>query len=154
MLFPNIPQMSIDCLTCSILISFTTFFLLLTATPSPSPTTPLPYQVTAWATFLGVTSASLAAIQYAPQLLHTYKLKLVGALSIPMMLIQSPGAVLMVLSIALRYASWFILLYKPYLNAFPVSRPGTNWTSTSPYSRLTPLLIRAYIDFQLGSHSR
>jgi len=153
MLFPNIPQMSIDCLTCSILISFTTFFLLLTATPSPSPTTPLPYQVTAWATFLGVTSASLAAIQYAPQLLHTYKLKLVGALSIPMMLIQSPGAVLMVLSIALRYASC-ILPYKPYLNAFPISRPGTNWTSTSPYCRLTPLLTRAYIDFQLGSHSR
>ncbi|KIJ90352.1 hypothetical protein K443DRAFT_116712, partial [Laccaria amethystina LaAM-08-1] len=49
-----------------------------------------------------VSSALLAAIQYAPQLLHTYKAKVVGALSIPMMLIQSPGAVLMVLSIALR----------------------------------------------------
>lgn len=41
-------------------------------------------------------------MQYAPQLVHTYRLKLVGALSIKMMLIQSPGAVFMVLSIALR----------------------------------------------------
>ncbi|KAL0946308.1 hypothetical protein HGRIS_012551 [Hohenbuehelia grisea] len=92
-----------------ILISFTSFFLLLTATPSPSPTAPLPHQVSLWATFLGVSSAILAAIQYAPQIAHTYRHKVVGALSIPMMCIQSPGAVLMVLSIALR--------------------PGTNWTS-------------------------
>ncbi|KAL0946309.1 hypothetical protein HGRIS_012551 [Hohenbuehelia grisea] len=85
-----------------ILISFTSFFLLLTATPSPSPTAPLPHQVSLWATFLGVSSAILAAIQYAPQIAHTYRHKVVGALSIPMMCIQSPGAVLMVLSIALR----------------------------------------------------
>ncbi|KAG5643612.1 hypothetical protein DXG03_000620 [Asterophora parasitica] len=90
-------------------ITFTTFFLLLTTPTSPSPNAPLPDQLAKWATFLGVTSALLAAIQYAPQLLHTYKAKLVGALSIPMMCIQSPGAVFMVLSIALR--------------------PGTNWTS-------------------------
>jgi hypothetical protein len=37
-----------------------------------------------WATFLGVSSALLAAVQYAPQLWHTYTTKLVGALSIPM----------------------------------------------------------------------
>ena len=60
-------------------------------------------RVAAWATFLGLTSAALAAIQYCPQLLHTYQLKLVGALSIPMMVIQSPGAALMVISIAMRY---------------------------------------------------
>jgi len=58
--------------------------------------------VQSWATLLGVTSAILAAIQYAPQLIHTYRFKLVGALSIPMMCIQSPGAVLMILGIALR----------------------------------------------------
>ncbi|KDQ32676.1 hypothetical protein PLEOSDRAFT_1032971, partial [Pleurotus ostreatus PC15] len=92
-----------------ILISFTTFFLLLTATPSPSPSLPLPKQVLSWATFLGVSSAILAAIQYAPQIAHTYRHKVVGALSIPMMCIQTPGAILMVTSIALR--------------------PGTNWTS-------------------------
>ena len=55
-----------------------------------------------WATFLGLLSALLAAMQYAPQIVHTYRLKLVGALSIKMMLIQSPGSLLMVLSIALR----------------------------------------------------
>ncbi|PBK76096.1 hypothetical protein ARMSODRAFT_950480 [Armillaria solidipes] len=99
------------------IITITTFFLLLTSpTPSASPpvdpTTPPEYMdktLANWATFLGVSSALLAAIQYAPQIMHTWRARLVGALSIPMMLIQSPGAVLMVLSIALR--------------------PGTNWTS-------------------------
>ncbi|KDQ54104.1 hypothetical protein JAAARDRAFT_182472 [Jaapia argillacea MUCL 33604] len=89
-------------------ITFVTFLLLLTNYPLPSgeETTE---QILHWATFLGVTSAILAAIQYMPQLVHTYRVKVVGALSIPMMCIQSPGAVLMVLSIALR--------------------PGTNWTT-------------------------
>jgi len=41
--------------------------------------------------------------------IKTYRLKVVGALSIPMMCIQTPGAVLMVLNIAMR--------------------PGTDWTS-------------------------
>jgi len=71
-------------------------------------------QISIWATFLGVTSAILSAVQYMPQLMHTYRLKLVGALSIPMMVIQSPGAVFMVLSIALR--------------------PGTNWTTWLTYA--------------------
>ena len=69
-------------------------------------------QLQLWTMFLGVTSALLAAFQYIPQIAHTWGIKLVGALSIPMMCIQTPGAVLMVLSIALR--------------------PGTNWTSESP----------------------
>ncbi|KAG6887193.1 hypothetical protein C0995_000513 [Termitomyces sp. Mi166 len=90
-------------------ITITSFFLLLTVPTSPAPDAPLPDILAKWATFLGVSSALLAAIQYAPQLIHTYRAKIVGALSIPMMCIQSPGAVLMVLSIALR--------------------PGTNWTS-------------------------
>ncbi|KAF8647336.1 hypothetical protein AX16_006798 [Volvariella volvacea WC 439] len=87
----------------------TTFYLLLTEASFPGPDAPLSPVITSWATFLGVSSALLSAIQYTPQLVHTYKMKLVGALSIPMMCIQSPGAVLMVSSIALR--------------------PGTNWTS-------------------------
>jgi len=93
-----------------VLITFITFSLLIT-TPLPPSTigAPLPPHIELWATFLGVASAGLAAIQYAPQIIHTYRMKLVGALSIPMMCIQSPGAVLMILSVALR--------------------PGTNWTS-------------------------
>lgn len=71
---------------------------------------PHPPQITLWATFLGVTSGLLAGVQYAPQLIRTYRLKLVGALSIPMMVIQSPGGIVMAISIAMR--------------------PGTDWTST------------------------
>ncbi|TFY54462.1 hypothetical protein EVJ58_g8851 [Rhodofomes roseus] len=92
-------------------ITFVTFLLLSVETPDLPSRSP---QVSLWATFLGVASALLAALQYAPQLIHTYRLKLVGALSIPMMLIQSPGAIFMVLSIALR--------------------PGTNWTTWLPYA--------------------
>ncbi|KAI5121596.1 hypothetical protein M0805_009467 [Coniferiporia weirii] len=87
--------------------TFVTFFLLLAKEPPAGPAPVI--SVSDWATFLGVTSAALAAIQYCPQLMHTYSLKLVGALSIPMMIIQSPGAALMVVSIAMR--------------------PGTDWTS-------------------------
>ncbi|KAF7978574.1 hypothetical protein HWV62_45511 [Athelia sp. TMB] len=90
-----------------LLLVFVTFLLL--GTTNPSSDTPLTPLVSIWATFLGVSSAILAAIQYMPQIYHTYKAKLVGALSIPMMCMQSPGAIAMVLSIALR--------------------PGTNWTS-------------------------
>ena len=82
------------------LITFVSFLLLATNPADPSQRGT---QISAWATFLGVTSALLAAMQYAPQLVHTYRLKLVGALSIKMMLMQSPGAILMVTSIALRY---------------------------------------------------
>lgn len=94
------------------LVTFVTFFLL-TTNPSPDPTY-RSHQIAIWVTFLGVASALLAVLQYAPQIVHTYRMKLVGALSIKMMLIQSPGALLMVLSIALR--------------------PGTNWTTWLPYA--------------------
>ncbi|KAF9050191.1 hypothetical protein BJ165DRAFT_1457084 [Panaeolus papilionaceus] len=87
--------------------ALTTAYLLWGAIPTPHQETP-PKQA-AWATFLGVSAALMATVQYAPQIMHTYKTKLVGALSIPMMLIQTPGGILMVTSIALR--------------------PGTNWTS-------------------------
>ena len=90
-----------------VFISITTTYLLSNSPASPSEG---PYPVVAaWATFLGVSSAILATVQYAPQLFHTYRMKLVGALSIPMMMIQTPGGILMVTSIVLR--------------------PGTNWTS-------------------------
>jgi len=83
-----------------LLLLFVTLLLLGTTNPPPQlPRTPL---VSIWAKFLGVSSAILTAIQYMPQIARTYELKLVGALSIPMMCIQSPGALAMVLSIALR----------------------------------------------------
>ncbi|KAF8125909.1 hypothetical protein K438DRAFT_984051 [Mycena galopus ATCC 62051] len=90
--------------------------------PYPDPSFPdpdtdpseLPIALARWALFLGVSSAILAAIQYLPQISYTWRSRLVGALSVPMMCIQSPGAVAMVLSIALR--------------------PGTNWTSWITYA--------------------
>ena len=91
----------------SLFLFITTVYLLSTSTLSPDGA--LPPRISSWATFLGVSSALLATVQYAPQLLHTYRMKLVGALSIHMMLIQTPGGILMVTSIALR--------------------KGTNWTS-------------------------
>jgi uncharacterized protein with PQ loop repeat len=74
--------------------------MLLSSSPSdPSGTQ---QQLHMWATFLGVSSAILAALQYAPQIVHTYRLKLVGALSVPMMMIQTPGGIIMVISIMIR----------------------------------------------------
>jgi hypothetical protein len=92
---------------------FSLFVTLSVVSDFPLDTTPN-RTVYLWATFLGVTSAALSAIQYIPQILLTYRLKLVGALSIPMMCIQTPGAAFMVLSIAIR--------------------PGTNWTSWATFA--------------------
>jgi uncharacterized protein with PQ loop repeat len=69
----------------------TTFTLVLIDSP-----------VHGWATFLGVSGAALTAVQYLPQLVHTYRIKLVGALSIITMVMQSPGSAIFVISIALR----------------------------------------------------
>lgn len=66
------------------------------------------------ALFLGLSGTFLAILQYAPQIVKTYRAGLVGALSLGTMIIQVPGSVLFVISIAVR--------------------PGTNWTSWIPYA--------------------
>ena len=135
-LFPK--QTNLKPKPSSLFLFITTVYLLSTSTPSPDGA--LPSHISSWATFLGVSSALLAAIQYAPQILHTYKTKLVGALSIPMMLIQTPGGVLMVTSIALR--------------------EGTNWTSTPHppppsftfiFTFLTPILYIGWATFAVAA---
>lgn len=68
-----------------------------------------------WANFLGVLSTILASIQYFPQIFTTYKLKRVGSLSIPMMLIQTPGSFLWSGSLAARlgpggWSAWGVYL--------------------------------------------
>ncbi|EJU01548.1 hypothetical protein DACRYDRAFT_22645 [Dacryopinax primogenitus] len=91
---------------------FVTFFLVLS---SPPPSQSIPSrQAELWAGFCGITASLFACFQYAPQLWKTYKDRLVGALSIPMMCIQCPGAVLFIVSLAVR--------------------EGTNWTSWLPYA--------------------
>lgn len=74
-----------------------------------------PGQLSGWANFLGIMAAMLAAVQYFPQIWTTYHLKHVGSLSIPMMLIQTPGGVLFALSLFLRlgwsgWSSWGIFV--------------------------------------------
>ncbi|KAI0088322.1 hypothetical protein BDY19DRAFT_994229 [Irpex rosettiformis] len=97
-----------------IVFLFTAFFASITFLLLGTESSPDSVRLSSWATFLGVSSTMLAAFQYFPQIVHTYRHKVVGALSIPMMCIQTPGAILMVTSIAIR--------------------PGTNWTTWSPYA--------------------
>jgi len=71
-------------------------------------------QIDLWETFLGVSSAILAMVQYFPQFWRTYRVKLVGALSIPMLVMQCPGGLVFAISVA--------------------RRPGTNWTTWVMYA--------------------
>lgn len=68
-----------------------------------------------WANALGVMAASLATVQYIPQIYTTYMLKQVGSLSIPMMCIQTPGGFLFAGSLFARlgwdgWSSWGIFV--------------------------------------------
>jgi hypothetical protein len=68
-----------------------------------------------WANTLGVGATILAAIQYFPQIWMTYTLAHVGSLSIPMMLIQTPGSFVWAGSLAARlgvegWSTWGIFL--------------------------------------------
>lgn len=92
----------VDLDRCSVLITFVSFLIVGTTTPDADGHI---RQVELWATFLGVSSALLSGMQYIPQLLYTWRMKLVGALSIRTMLMQSPGSVIMVISIAIRWGS-------------------------------------------------
>lgn len=67
-----------------------------------------PGAIAAFATANGVLAAILTAVQYLPQLYTTYRLRAVGSLSIPMMLIQTPGGFLWAASLAARvgWAGW------------------------------------------------
>jgi hypothetical protein len=85
-------------LALRVLVIFVTFLLLLSHAD--------PASIQLWAAFLGITSSLSAVMQYFPQIDLTWRSKTVGALSIPMMCIQSPGAVIMVVSIAIRYANF------------------------------------------------
>ncbi|KAF0520771.1 pq loop repeat protein [Gigaspora margarita] len=67
-----------------------------------------------WADALGVASMLFASVQYFPQIIRTWRRKSVGALSIPMMLMQTPGSFLFVYSLAIRpgtrWTTWFVFL--------------------------------------------
>src|SRR5690349_889527 len=61
-----------------------------------------PDYLATWANILGVIAASLAVVQYFPQIWTTYHLGHVGSLSIPMMVIQTPGSFVWAGSLAAR----------------------------------------------------
>lgn len=68
-----------------------------------------------WANLLGVIAAVLSITQYIPQIHKTWKLGRVESLSIPMMLIQTPGSFVFAASLAARlgsegWASWGVFV--------------------------------------------
>ncbi|KAH7398167.1 PQ loop repeat protein-like protein [Pyrenochaeta sp. MPI-SDFR-AT-0127] len=72
--------------------------------------------VRAWANFLGLLATTLAAIQYIPQILMTYRLQETGSLSIPMMCIQTPGSFVFAASLAVRlgpggWSAWGLFIF-------------------------------------------
>lgn len=89
--------------------------------PSPPSKTPTVHTfgpssrllVNRWAAFLGWSATLLAAFQYLPQIVYTARNRLVGSLSIPMMCLQVPGAVLFIYTLSLQ--------------------PGVNITSLAAY---------------------
>ncbi|KAF2188267.1 PQ loop repeat protein-like protein [Zopfia rhizophila CBS 207.26] len=62
----------------------------------------VPSHLRGWANFLGVLGTCLAAIQYIPQIITTWRLQAVGSLSVPMMCIQTPGSFVFAASLAVR----------------------------------------------------
>lgn len=61
-----------------------------------------PSHIRGWANFLGILGTLLAAIQYIPQIVTTWRLQEPGSLSVPMMCIQTPGSFVFAASLAVR----------------------------------------------------
>jgi|TARA_R110002003_G_scaffold595_9_gene20774 hypothetical protein len=75
-----------------------------------------PSHVRAWANFLGLLATTLAAIQYIPQILMTWRLQETGSLSVPMMCIQTPGSFVFAASLAVRlgpggWSAWGLFIF-------------------------------------------
>ncbi|KAL3461331.1 hypothetical protein BJX64DRAFT_289515 [Aspergillus heterothallicus] len=74
-----------------------------------------PSSLQSWSNFCGVAAAILASTQYFPQISTTLRLRCVGSLSILMMCIQTPGALVWAGSLAARlgpkgWSTWGILI--------------------------------------------
>jgi hypothetical protein len=109
--FPDKPHATIrDMVVVNVLsavhlaVTFATLGILVAVSPE---------RLYAYATANGILSAVIAALQYAPQVLTTWRLKHIGSISIPWLVIQTPGG----------------LAGMPAL----VNRPGTNWTTWLSY---------------------
>jgi hypothetical protein len=76
----------------------------------------VPSHVRGWASFLGLLATVLAAIQYIPQILMTWRLQETGSLSIPMMCIQTPGSFVFAASLYARlgpagWSAWALFVF-------------------------------------------
>lgn len=74
-----------------------------------------PNSLGVWANALGIIATILAGIQYLPQIWLTYNLGHIGSLSIPMMLIQTPGSFVWSASLFARlgaggWSTWGVFL--------------------------------------------
>ncbi|CAD6504726.1 BgTH12-00231 [Blumeria graminis f. sp. triticale] len=79
-----------------------------------------PSYLNGWANLLGIAATALTLTQYLPQITMTWKLGHVGSLSIPMMLIQTPGSLVWAASLASRlgingWSTWGIFLVTGFL---------------------------------------
>jgi hypothetical protein len=93
------------CLAHGLFVIFISFWLILSR----------PDYLLAWANILGLMAAAVAAVQYFPQIWTTYHLRHVGSLSIPMMVIQTPGSFVWAGSLAVRlgnegWSTWGVYL--------------------------------------------
>lgn len=76
----------------------------------------LPSHVRSWANFLGLLATGLAAIQYIPQILTTWRLQEPGSLSVLMMCIQTPGSFVFAASLYARlgaggWSAWGLFIF-------------------------------------------
>ncbi|KAF9327834.1 hypothetical protein BG006_008912 [Podila minutissima] len=110
-----------------------------------------------WAGFLGTTGILLAVIQYIPQIIWTFVRKSAGALSLLMLLIQTPCTILMTVSLSRQaganWSTWvvyavtgtlqFILLVVCivfYFIARKAGRPTVDVDASTALVETTPLL--------------
>jgi hypothetical protein len=82
-----------------------------------------PSHLRAWANFLGLSATVLAAIQYVPQIIMTWRLQETGSLSVPMMCIQTPGSFVFAASLAVRlgpqgWSAWGLFIFTGILQGF------------------------------------
>lgn len=89
--------------------------LFLIAIVSVATVSVFPHHTQTWADILGVISGALAAVQYVPQIWHTWKAKDVKSLSIITLISQAPGAFLFALSLGLRvgtkgWSTWIVYI--------------------------------------------
>lgn len=76
----------------------------------------LPAHTRAWANLLGLLATALAAVQYIPQIITTWRLQDPASLSVLMMCIQTPGSFVFAASLYVRlgkhaWSAWGLFIF-------------------------------------------